>query len=238
MNVDARDKGEYRDVAKGKKRRTGERRQRRGEGGERRNIGVGQMKAREESAPRLTCMHAGERWGWRGGGWTRTGARGEGKSKGGKARRRRRKRVRAGKGKRCTGCGAEGEGETAVRGGLRLSLRREVSVPQPLPQNAPGDADTRRFRTSLIAPRPPAPLAISIRGRTSRALGIAVTRDLRPSADIYVTSLGRGRSFASMTFPGRRVPLRARFTLAFTICVFTHVGLFHFRVDLHFVPLL
>lgn len=70
------------------------------------------------------------------------------------------------------GCGAEeGKEETALRGGLRLSLRREVSVPQPLPQNAPGNADTRRFRTSLIVPRPPPPRAISIRDHTSRASG-------------------------------------------------------------------
>jgi len=43
------------------------------------------------------------------------------------------------------------EREAALRGGLQLSLRREVSVPQPLPQNAPGNANTRRFQTLIAA---------------------------------------------------------------------------------------
>lgn len=64
---------------------------------------------------------------------TRTGTRG-GKSEKEKAKRRKRKRVRAEEGVRCKGAERRvKERRFYARRGLRLSLRREVSVPQPLP---------------------------------------------------------------------------------------------------------
>lgn len=89
----------------------------------------------------------------------------------------------------------ETEEKAAFRGGLRLSRCPETGVPQPLLQNALGNADTTRDAALGAVNR-------TVRPALARNFDAAVchsaprraaTRDLGLFADIYVMSFERGK---------------------------------------------